>query len=226
MKICNDCHVELENKLEFCPLCGTTLEDTDKRGLMPYVLNRYPDFSKALHGQQFIKKLFVFISLLGAVVSVLVNFFVAPKPMWSLLVLGGLAYGWLIIPPILRRGTNKASQVVMQVLLTSILLIGVDFFFGYRGWSVNYVVPSLFIAGMLTLALFIVFNRTNWRQYLIYQFIMALFSLVPLVLFLFGISTSLVMALVAASLGFASIFATVVFGDRSVKNEFRRRFHF
>ncbi|MEG1639549.1 MAG: DUF6320 domain-containing protein, partial [Ruthenibacterium sp.] len=106
------------------------------------------------------------------------------------------------------------------------VIVLLDFETGYHAWSVNYVLPVIFCAGSVSLVLVILCNRTNWAGYVLYQAILAVFGFVPLVLYFTGISHSLVAALIPTLLAFVSIAAMLIFGDKSIKNEFRRRLRF
>lgn len=222
MKACNECHIKIEGEREFCPLCGGALEDFPQPGSP---LNLYPDLSGRTRQYNLIARLLVFLSLLGAGLSVLINLLVPSGFMWCLIVIAALVYLWLTVPPLLRRGVNYSRRIMFQVIFTCILVVALDFITGYRGWSVNYVVPGLLSAGIGAIGVMVVFNRTNWSQYVLYQVQMGVFAFIPLVLYLMGLSNSLVMVLIAASLGLASLLVTIVFGDRSIKSEFKRRFH-
>lgn len=222
MKACNECHIKIEGEREFCPLCGAPLEDFPQQSPP---LNLYPDLSGRTRQYNLIARLLVFLSLLGAGLSVLINLLVPSGFMWCLIVIAALVYLWLTVPPLLRRGVNYSRRIMFQVIFTCILVVALDFITGYRGWSVNYVVPGLLSAGIGAIGVMVVFNRTNWSQYVLYQVQMGVFAFIPLVLYLMGLSNSLVMVLIAASLGLASLLITIVFGDRTIKSEFKRRFH-
>lgn len=222
MKTCNECHVRVEGEREFCPLCGCPLEGAPQPNPP---LNLYPDLSGQARQYNLIYRLLVFLSLLGAGLSVLINLLVPSGFLWCLIVVAALVYLWLTVPPLLRRGVNYSRRIMFQVIFTCVLAVALDFIIGFRAWSINYVVPGLLSAGIGAIGVMVVFNRTSWPQYVLYQVQMGVFAFIPLVLYLMGLSNSLVMVLIAASLGLASLLITIVFGDRSIKSEFKRRFH-
>lgn len=225
MKQCEACHVHIAmDNRQFCPLCGTELVKAPPPGYA-FAQNPYPNLTGTIRQYNFIRRLLLFLTLLGCSVCILVNWLVTPDLLWCLIVLLVAAYCWITIPPLLRRGANYATRVVWQVIFTSALLIALDFLTGYRGWSISYVLPSLLAAGILGIGLMAIFNRTNWAQYMFSQVWMAIFAFAPLILYLVGIAQNLTMALITAILGIASILVMLVFGDRSLKNEFKRRFN-
>lgn len=224
MKTCEACHVHIAMpKRDFCPLCGQELTE----GPAPEYTtapNPYPNLNGKLIQYDWVKRILLFLTLLGCGICLLVNWLVTPGMWWCLIVLVVAAYCWLTIPPLLRRGTNYATRMVWQVIFTSALTVALDFMTDYRGWSVSYVIPSLLTAGIVGIGLMAMFNRTNWTQYMFSQVWMAVFAFVPLILYLFDIAQNLVMVLITAGFGLASILVMLVFGDRTLKNEFRRRF--
>ncbi|MFV0351285.1 MAG: DUF6320 domain-containing protein [Oscillospiraceae bacterium] len=224
MKACNACKIRVQNASQFCPLCGEPMENAPPTSY-PLPQNHYPEFVQKMRQYNLLFRLFVFLSLFGGVMSVLVNLLTSPGFLWCIIVVASIVYCWLTIPPMLRRGHNYASQAVFQVILTAAFLIVIDFLTGYRGWSVDYVVPSLLSVGILSIGLMAVFNCTRWAQYVLYQVIMGVFGFLPLVLYLTGIAHSLWMVLVAAGLALSSLLVTIVFGDRTIKSEFKSRFH-
>lgn len=224
MEACNACHVHVEGSEGFCPLCGTDLV-AGGAPTRPVVRNLYPDLSQRAAQYNLTLRLLLFVSLLGCGVSVLVNLLAMPGFWWCLIVLAFVAYCWLAIPPLLRKGVNFAKQTVFLVALTALLVVALDAIIGWHGWSVDFVLPGLLSAGILAILAMVVFNRTNWAQYALYQVIMGVFGFIPLLLYLLNIANNLVMVLVAAGLALASLLITVLFADRTVKSEFKRRFH-
>ena len=69
-------------------------------------------------------------------------------------------------------------------------------------------------------------NRTNWAGYVLYQAVLAVFGLAMPMLYFTGLAHSLVGAVVPSILAVATLAGMAVFGDRTIKNEFRRRLHF
>ncbi len=216
--------MDIASATTFCPLCGASL------ALAPSprpadVLNHYPDFSGHARQYNFIFRLFAFLSLLGVGLSVLVNLLATPGFLWCLVVAAAPGYLWLTEPPLLRRGFNYSRRIMLMALFTCLLVVALDFITGYRGWSLDYAVPGLLSAGIGAIGAMAIFNQTNWVQYVLYQVQMGVFGFIPLVLYLAGFAGSLAMVLLTAGLAMASLLFTFVFGDRTIKSEFKRRFH-
>lgn len=224
MKHCDSCRVDVVTGAGCCPLCGSPLEAADNPAVIPPA-NTYPNLSDRVAKYNFVLRLFVFLSLLGCGLSLLINLTVNPSFLWSLIVVAAVVYLWVTIPPLLRNGVNYAKRVVYMAIFSSALVVVLDLIVGYRGWSVSFVVPALLMTGLASIALLMIFSRTKWTQYVFYQILLGVFGFVPLVLYLTGLASNLTMVLLCASLSLACLLVTIIFGDRSVKDDFKRRFN-
>lgn len=203
-----------------CPLCASPLTETGGEQK-----SAYPRFeSKAAY--HFIKRLLFFLSVVVAIVCIAVNYLTSADLWWWTLVVTALVYTWIAVPHEMRRGGNGGGKILMQVLCASALTVLIDMETGFYGWSLDYVVPVILCAGIVSVVLLIIVRPTNWVFYVLYQAILALFGFVPIVLYFTGLSHAHIPALIVALLSAASITGMLVFGDKSIKNEFRRRLRF
>lgn len=224
MKICNVCHIHIDTTEATCPLCGNGLQET---AAAEYNVpkNHYPNLKKELVKYNFIMRILLFVSLLGCGVSVLINLLTNTTFLWCLIVVAAVVYAWLVVPSLLRQGFNYGLQALLQGLLASALCIALDFIIGYSGWSFTYVIPSIITLCILSVDLLSLFYRTNYTQYILYQIIVGVLGFVPLILYLTSVTHVFILAIIPACLGLASVLACLIFSDKSVKNEFKRRFH-
>jgi hypothetical protein len=105
------------------------------------------------------------------------------------------------------------------------MLVAIDFFVGYDGWSVNYVLPSgilLIDVGILAL---MVINRKNWQSYLMLQIFMVICSGVAVVMNAFQIITEPIVSIIALNVSVILLLGTVIVGGRRSRVELKRRFH-
>lgn len=224
MKKCDSCHISINTENTTCPLCGTGLTAQEETAYSTPD-NCYPNFNKELATYNFVVRLLLFVSLLGCGVSVLINLLTNTSFLWCLIVVAAVVYAWLVVPALLRQGFNFGLQSLLQAFSASALCIALDFIIGYSGWSFTYVVPSIITLCIISVDLLSLFYRTRYSQYVLYQIIVGILGFVPLVLYLTGVANVFILAIIPACLGLASVLACLVFGDKTVKNEFKRRFH-
>lgn len=220
MKHCSRCRVDILTPGALCPLCGAPLADTGEAEISVYPRCE----NKAAY--HFIKRLLFFLSVVVAIVCIAVNYLTSADLWWWTLVVTALVYTWIAVPHAMRRGGNGGGKILMQVICASALTVLIDMETGFYGWAVDYVVPVILCAGIVSVVLLIIVRPTNWAFYVLYQAILALFGFVPIVLYFTGVAHALIPALIVALLSAASITGMIVFGDKSIKNEFRRRLRF
>lgn len=223
MKYCNDCKVRVKDNTSACPLCnnGLTLIQNEESGVC-----FYPPKSLRKKSYSVVKRIFIFLTITAGALCLLINF-MRPEPMlWSLIVVVSLFYAWITVPHFLRKGGNYAGKIFTQVVCGSGLVVSLDFLLGWYKWSVNYVIPVLLCVGIAAVSLVVLLNATNWARYVMYQVLLSVFGFVPLVLYFLDISQNQIFALITTGFAVSVLVATFVFGDRTIKNEFKRRLRF
>lgn len=220
MKQCNACKVTIATPELLCPLCkGPLLPDNQGDCAPAYPTYRTPNYS-------FVKRLLLLLSVVGVSVCAFINIFFTHGIWWWLLAATGVVYAWAVVLHAMRRGANGGGIILMQVVCACALSMLIDLETGWNGWSVTYLLPGIFCAGIIAIVVLIVCNRSNWAGYVLYQATLALCGFIPLALFFTGVSRSFWFALSPALLAAVSLLGLFLFGDRSIKNEFKRRFRF
>lgn len=155
----------------------------------------------------------------------MINYVTYSGSLWSVITIGFMAYGALTVKYSILRHANLASKIFGQTVAAQVLLVALDYFKGYSGWSVNYAVPGSILFADLSVVFLILVNRMNWQSYFMYQLAITAFSFIPLILWAAGLLTRPFMALVTVAVTVAVLAVTIVLGDRGVKKELKRRFH-
>lgn len=218
MKRCEQCKVQVTGPGKLCPLCGAPLSGRGEEDAA------YPPVGFG-RGYHFIKRLLLFLTLMAVIVCAVVNLATAPDFWWWAIVATVLAYAWAVGSHSLRHGGNGGGKVLMQVLAAAALVVLLDLETGWRGWSVDFVLPAICGVGIAAILVLVLCNLTNWAQYVLYQVVLALLGFVPIALYFFGASQVFWAAAIPAVMALASLIALFLFGDRSIKNEFVRRLH-
>lgn len=222
MKTCKRCNVKVLDNTHNCPLCKTVLTDFD--GISADSI--YPSVDVNVRRYNVIARIFIFLSIVGGIASVITNYITYNGIMWSLFTVAAILYGWAAIIHSIKHHINIASKILVQAIFVSILALIMDYVLGYSGWAVNYVIPNLFSIANIAVLIIIIVNRMNWNIYVLYQIAIALFGFIPIVLFLFGIINKPIITVIATVISSMTLLVAIIFGDKSVKSELKRRFHF
>lgn len=205
-----------------CPLCHSVLTDFDGNQSE----NMYPVSDLTVRGYNILTRILIFASIVGGITSVIMNYITYNGIMWSVLTVAAILYFWAVIIHSFKHHANIAAKILVQAVCASIMLVIIDFVIGYDGWSVNYVVPNLFSLANLAVLIIIIVNHLDWHNYVMYQIGIALLGFIPIVLFFFGVIDKPLIAIISFIISFLSLLGTYIFGEKTVKSELKRRFHF
>jgi hypothetical protein len=111
------------------------------------------------------------------------------------------------------------------VILAAVMLLGIDYLTGYRGWSLDYVVPAGILVLDATLLILTLANRRNWQSYMMPQLFTILLALIPVLLRRLGVIHSRYMVWIALMASVLLFAGTLILGDQRARTELKRRFH-
>lgn len=219
MSRCKQCNVEILDETERCPLCHSVLEKTVE------VENMYPNVRTMTRRLALLSRIYLFVAILVEALLIYLNVLSDSEMFWSAIPGLAMLYGYLVLRYAILGESGYKGKIIVLTLIAILMVVAIDFVVGYRGWSVNYALPSAILlvdAGILVL---MCINRRNWQSYMMWQIFMILCSVVPLVLYAVGIVTAPILALLAFAFSTALFLGTLIIGDRRARTELRRRFH-
>ncbi len=219
MSRCRNCNIEVLDETVRCPLCGSVLEYTEE------MENMYPNVKIKARKMVLISRIYLFCAILSEAVLWYVNAAVNPEIWWSVIVGLGMLYLYLLLRFAILGQSGYREKTVVLTAIAVLVMVAVDMVTGYRGWSVNYVLPAgimLMDAGIIVC---MVIDRRNWQSYLMWQMVMILCSIVPLILAAAGIVTAPFLSNLAFACSLFLFLGSVIIGDRRARVELRRRFH-
>lgn len=219
MSKCRQCKIEVLDETERCPLCGTVLEPTVE------VENMYPDIRVRSRKLAFISRLYLFLAVVTEII--LVNICMLSEVQSLVYIIGGLVllFGYIVIRYAILGTSGYIAKTVVLTIIAVIMLVAVDFFVGYNGWSVNYVFPSGILLIDVGIVVCMVINRKNWQSYLMVQIFMVLCSVVAIILSLVQIITHSMLSVIALNASVILLLGTMIIGGRRARVELKRRFH-
>lgn len=219
MSRCKQCNVEILDETERCPLCHSVLEKTVE------VENMYPNVRTMTRRLALLSRIYLFVAILVEALLIYLNVLSDSEMFWSAIPGLAMLYGYLVLRYAILGKSGYKGKIIVLTLIAILMVVAIDFVVGYRGWSVNYALPSAILlvdAGILVL---MCINRRNWQSYMMWQIFMILCSVVQLVLYAVGIVTAPILALLAFAFSTALFLGTLIIGDRRARTELRRRFH-
>lgn len=232
MKYCRKCSISVNTGSKFCPLCSSELAlnkpgKTEKGTADSIYVNNeiypQPDSSKKYN---FVFRLFLFLSVAAVSTCLLVNILYYSGMLWSLVVFGAIQLLWaaIVYPLMVKR--NMGHMITVDAISVCILLVIIQTTTRTQGWSLDYVIPFLFIAATTAISLIIMIRRMKWREYAMYQFIMMVLGLLPVISAVSGLTRTMWPSIFSAFYSFLTFMGMFIFADKKYKNELIKRFHF
>lgn len=222
MRQCKQCNLEILDETMVCPLCKSVLEVSDET---EHTATGYPDVKAASRKLNFIVKLYSFLAIITEAALIIINYISFRGIWWSAISGISILYFYITLKYSLLKNNGYKKVILTQVVGAVLLVIASDYIVGYRGWSINYVLPSAVLLLDVTIGILMLVNMANWQSYILMQILTVLVSLGCLLLWKFGVITQPIVTLTALGVSVSILLATLIFGDRKAKNELKRRFH-
>lgn len=218
LKYCDKCKVSVRGNREHCPLCNAVLHGEAEPSGFPRLPNEH-------------KKHKLWISILAlssvsaCIICLLLNFLFRKHGQWSLFVLGGVVCMWMTLGLALYKQRNIPKTMVWEVFLVGLLSVLWDYFTGWWGWSINYVLPIVSMGVMVVLVFLSRLFHVAAGSLIVYLLVDALMGVIQLVLLLTGCITVPLPSLLCVGVSTVMLAAMLIFRGRKVREELRRRLH-
>ena len=218
---CNSCNVDLPGTPKQCPLCKGELTGKGDGGenVFPPRLASQKLFSKK------ILAITAFVSVCVSAVCIAVNLIFPAGGWWSLFVLAGLFSLWADFAMLYRKRRNFAKSILWQVAFVSAIALLWDFFTGFHGWALDYVLPILCVSAMISIVLLANICKLHVQDYIIYLIIDCVLGVSTLILILTGILHTVIPCAVCFGASVIFLAALLFFQRKALWAEIQRRFH-
>ena len=172
---------------------------------------------------QRIVQTFSFLCLAIAVVCGMINFMTAGMLNWFWFAGAGCACAWLVVMVAYFKRRNILKNEMWQLLIISVIAIFWDWFIGWRGWSVDFVLPFGALAVQFSIPVIAKVNRLEREEYLFYLVQAGVAGLIPIVLVWTGIVRLVYPSVVCAGISFLTVAALFIFCLKDTLQEFHKK---
>lgn len=230
MNKCENCNVIVYDEASVCPLCHSVLEELEKEEQKEYSLfdgcgAPYPDVRRRAEILHFVMKLILFLFILAEIGLVVVNYYTKPGFWWAGISGVAMVYIYLSMVYWIHHDAGYAAKIGQQISLTIALLVGIDYFTGMSGWSLQWAIPGVILFGDAIVFFLMMLNRQHWYSYTFLLLLVAIFSVGIIALYFAGRIESIVLPVISAGVTGVYLLGTIIFGDREFARELKRRFH-
>lgn len=230
MNKCRHCNVNIYDDTEVCPLCHSVLDELTEEEMQETkgIFGQgapYPDVRKRTKRVHFIMRLILFLVILAEIGLIIINYFATPNFWWSGISGVAMMYIYFSMVYWINHDSGYPAKIGLQLTLTMLLLVGIDYFTGMTGWSLKWAIPGVILFGDAIVFFLMMLNRQHWYSYTFLLLLIAVFSIGIISLYFAGKITNLILPVISTGVTGLYLLGTIVFGDRELKRELKRRFH-
>ena len=220
MSKCRNCKIEILDRTGVCPLCHCVVEqDGSEREVA------YPDVGIREKRFALIIRIYVFLAVMAEALLVFINVNHHKGIWWSAITAGVFLYIYLIMKIGIQNDAGYRSKIILLTIFSIGLLFLIDEVAGYRGWSLNYVLPAGVIMLNVAIILLMIVNWRNWPSYLLFQLFCILCSIFPIILWKKDVITKPFLSEIALAISIFLFLGTFIIGGSRARAELKRRFH-
>lgn len=184
----------------------------------------YPQKIKAKKSDKIIKIL-ASVSIGIAFILVLINKLTTSNIPWAALANAGILYSWITVMYSIKKNINIAGHVLLQTIALSALTTYIDYNLGFRGWSIDIAIPIMIIVANITMLVLTIVSYKKYMKYAIYQLIIVLFSMLPVVFITEHMIQDKTLSMIASGISVLNFILCLVLCTKDVKEAIVRKFH-
>ncbi len=185
----------------------------------------YPGYKKERsESRKTLLQIFTFLSIAAAVICGMVDFMINDAFGWSIFSAAGIFSVWLLTAVAYEKRRNLLKNEMWLLVFLSLISVLWDYFTGWRGWSVDFVLPLASLAVLASMPIIIHAQKLEKQEYLFYLALACAFGLIPLILLLVGVIRIPYPSIVCASVCFLVLAGLFIFHSRDILREIHKKF--
>jgi len=186
----------------------------------------FPEVQATKELEMKVYKFFTFLCLVAIVFMIDLDFNYRPTVRWTLFSAGGVASMWLASTIGFFKRYNLLKNAMWQLVIMSNVSILWDWLTGWRGWSIDFVVPIVSMAILLFMVVVAAVQKWPAKEYMSYLVMASLYGLIlPLLLLVFGAVQLRLPSLVGIAVCFLFLAGILLFKWKEFREEMDKKFH-
>ena len=186
----------------------------------------FPEVRATKELEMKVYKFFTFVCLVAIVFMIDLDFNYRPTVRWTLFSAGGVASMWLASTIGFFKRYNLLKNAMWQLVIMSNVSILWDWLTGWRGWSIDFVVPIVSMAILLFMVVVAAVQKWPAKEYMSYLVMASLYGLIlPLLLLVFGAVQLRLPSLVGIAVCFLFLAGILLFKWKEFREEMDKKFH-
>ena len=216
MSKCLKCNVLLDTLSDRCPLCNSEVKETNNP--------TYPKIKLKFTNLLF-RKIMLLIAITSCISVALVNFILTPNIKWSIFVVLQILLMYYVFYHVLNGWKKVVRLLFILNIIVCLISIFWDYYTGFRGWSINYVFPSLCITYGIFMLILRFVNYFVFKENSSYIYLNVCLEFLPVLLLNLDKISIGILAYISAVVGIINLVILIVFDGSSFKSDIERKFH-
>ena len=219
---CPACGIGLNGVRSECPLCGKKLDNppcSENNGIFPSI---------PVHvTYDFIFKISTFVMIVCIIVVNIINFVFIPHLSLYIPLNLGAVCAWLIVNVGFQKRRNIPKNIMYEAVIAMLLCVLWDKLTGWRGWSIDYVMPVMSCALVVFFFVMGIVDRSRRSSYAGYFMIGEVGIVITVILLLLehmeGVARYF--GAICVGIGVILLLAQIVFRGKAFASEIYRWLH-
>ncbi len=220
MKYCRHCKVYIREDRDKCTLCENILEE-ELKGKSENVFPKIPPFYES----HLALKIMIFISIVALVVSFGINMIFPSNINWPILFMFAVISIWIGLIIIVQKRYHIPKKIIWQVIIISVLAVLWDYKTGWRGWSLDYVIPIACVSAMIIMYVTAKVMNLSISDYITYAFLAGVFGIIPVLFIIFNLVNVVYPSIISIGVSIILLSAIFIFQGKEIKTEITKRMH-
>ncbi len=218
---CTECQVHVDGCLVHCPLCGKALTNTPlENELYPHLIQE-----EYMNLRGFANDLLLFLTLMFIGGSIVLNFIFWQGTPWFIAMAAPVLYTWILVRNSILSDAYIGTKCFLQMLGIMGMMLAFDFVGGWLGWSYEYILPFVLMAGIIYINFYSWIHKSYWRDNIIYAILFAALGFLPLILYANQITHAIVPVVLCTIASGLTVLGILKFTIKHIAGEMKRRFH-
>lgn len=220
MRYCSHCKVNVRGKRDKCVLCENILEE-ESNAKSEEIFPKIPPFYES----HLALKIMVFISIVALVVSFGINMIFSSNINWPMLFMFAVISIWIGVIIIIQKRYHIPKKILWQVIIISVLAVLWDYKTGWRGWSIDYIIPIACVSAMIIMYITAKVMKLSVRDYITYVFLAGIFGIIPILFIIFNLVDVVYPSIISIGFSIILLSAIFIFQGKEIKDEITKRMH-
>lgn len=166
-----------------------------------------------------------FTSIVLTVLAIMVNFLWFPEGAPSLIAIGVIGSAWITITMGFNKRKNLLKNGLWQLVIFSAGAIIWDIVSGYKGWSLDYLIPLMNIGLLLFMIIIVNVQKLKVQEYMMYMVLNLALAILALPLLLLGVIQAPACTVFSIGISVIAFSFLGIFRKRELVTELHKNFH-